>query len=196
VKVSGNPMEKAVSARWYGLARLSEVELTLVHGFAHTARPKFARSSAIALSRLGDGWVYPVIGIGSILVGGLEAIAVVVAGILNAVVLHSLYPVIKRLVARPRPYERDATLVPLLRALDRHSFPSGHAMTLPAALVPLGLQFPQTIGLGFAIVLLMAWARLASAHHYPSDVAVGTALGVGVSYPISMCALAASRLVS
>jgi undecaprenyl-diphosphatase len=194
--MSGNPMETAVYSRWYGPARLSAAELYLVHGFAHTAHPKFARASAIALSRLGDGWVYPVIGIASLLAGGLAALAVIAAGALNAVVLHSLYPVIKRLVARPRPYERDPTLVPLLRALDRHSFPSGHAMTLPAALVPLGLQFPQTIGLGFAIALLMAWARLASAHHYPSDVAVGTALGVGVSYPISMYALAAARLVS
>jgi undecaprenyl-diphosphatase len=44
--------------------------------------------------------------------------------------------------------------------------------------------------------VLMSWARLASAHHYPSDVAVGTALGVSVSYPISVYALAASRLVS
>ena len=189
-------MEKAVSSRWYGPASLSAAELYLVHGFAHTARPKFARASAIALSRLGDGWVYPAIGIVSLLVGGFEAIAVIAAGMLNALVLHSLYPVIKRLVARPRPYERDATLVPLLRALDRHSFPSGHAMTLPAALVPLGLQFPLTIGLAFATALLMAWARLACAHQYPSDVAVGTALGVGESYPISMYALAASRLVS
>jgi undecaprenyl-diphosphatase len=42
----------------------------------------------------------------------------------------------------------------------------------------------------------MAWARLASAHHYPSDVAVGAALGVAVSYPISVYALAVARLVS
>ena len=83
-----------------------------------------------------------------------------------------------------------------LQALDQHSFPSGHAMTLPAALVPLSMQFPQTMGLAFATCLLMAWARLASAHHYPSDVAVGTVLGFSVSYPISVYALAASRLVS
>jgi undecaprenyl-diphosphatase len=86
--------------------------------------------------------------------------------------------------------------VPLLPALDQHSFPSGHAMTLPAALVPMALQFPQTMGLAFATGLLMAWARLASAHHYPSDVAVGAALGVAVSYPISVYALAVARLVS
>ena len=86
--------------------------------------------------------------------------------------------------------------LPLLRALDEHSFPSGHAMTLTAALVPFVLAFPHVLGLAFATWLLMAWARLASAHHYPSDVAAGAVLGVCVSYPISIYALAVSRLVS
>ncbi len=189
-------MDEAISPGRYSLARLSAAELYLVHGFAHSARPRLARSSAIALSWLGNGWVYLALGIGSVLAAGTRAIPVLAVGMLNALVLHCVYPVIKRLVARPRPYQRDATLVPLLRVLDQHSFPSGHAMTLPAALVPLVLVFPQTISLAFATWLLIAWARLASAHHYPSDVAAGAALGVSVSYPISVYALAASRLVS
>jgi undecaprenyl-diphosphatase len=196
LKVSDDLMNEAISRRRYGLARLSAVELFLVHSFAQTARPRLARSSAIGLSWLGNGWVYLALAIGSILAAGLDAVPVVVVGTLNVLLLHCVYPVIKRRVARPRPYQRDATLVPLLPALDQHSFPSGHAMTLSAALVPLTIQFPQTIGLAFATCLLMAWARLASAHHYPSDVAVGTALGVCVSYPISVYALAVSRLVS
>jgi undecaprenyl-diphosphatase len=196
LKVSDDLMNEAISRRRYGLARLSAVELFLVHSFAQTARPMLARSSAIGLSWLGNGWVYLALAIGSILAAGLDAVPVVVVGTLNVLLLHCVYPVIKRRVARPRPYQRDATLVPLLPALDQHSFPSGHAMTLSAALVPLTIQFPQTIGLAFATCLLMAWARLASAHHYPSDVAVGTALGVCVSYPISVYALAVSRLVS
>jgi undecaprenyl-diphosphatase len=196
VKVSGDLMNEAISRRRYSLARLSAVELFLVHSFAQTARPRLARSSAIALSWLGNGWVYLPLGIGSILAAGLDAIPVVVVGTLNVLLLHCVYPVIKRRVARPRPYQHDATLVPLLPALDEHSFPSGHAMTLTAALVPLTIQYPQTIGVACATCLLMAWARLASAHHYPSDVAVGTALGVCVSYPISVYALAVSRLVS
>ena len=196
MKVNGDLMDEAISPGRYSLARLAAAELYLVHGFAQTARPRLARSSAIALSWLGNGWVYPALGIGALFVAGLDTIPVLVAGMLNALVLHCVYPIIKRFVARPRPYQRDATLVPLLPALDRHSFPSGHAMTLPAALVPLAIQFPQTLSFAFATCVLMSWARLASAHHYPSDVAVGTALGVSVSYPISVYAQAASRLVS
>lgn len=180
----------------YGLAWLSAAELYLVHGFAQTARPRLSRCSAIALSRLGNGWVYPLLGISSIVVAGMDAIPLLAVGVLNAVVLHCVYPVIKRRVARPRPFQRDATLIPLLPVLDQNSFPSGHAMTLPAVLVPLVLLFPRTIGLACTIWLFMAWARLASAHHYPSDVAAGTALGVTVSYPISIYALAALRLVA
>jgi undecaprenyl-diphosphatase len=189
-------MDEAIFQGRYGLARLSAVELSLVHSFALTARPRYARSSAIALSWLGNGWVYLVLGIGSVAGAGLDAIPVLVAGTLNVLVLHCIYPVIKRRVARPRPYQRDATLMPLLPVLDRHSFPSGHAMTLPAALVPLAMQFPQTVSVAFATCFLMAWARLASAHHYPSDVVAGIALGIIVSYPLSVYALAASRLVS
>jgi undecaprenyl-diphosphatase len=194
--VDGELMDKAISRGQYSLARLSAVELFLVHRVARTARPRFARSSAIALSWLGNGWVYLALGIASIVAARMDAVPVLAAGLLNALVLHCVYPFIKRCVARPRPYQRDATLVSLLPPLDQHSFPSGHAMTLPAALVPLAIQFPQTTGLAFIACLLMAWARLATAHHYPSDVAVGTMLGISVSYPISVYTLAASRLVS
>jgi undecaprenyl-diphosphatase len=68
-------------------------------------------------------------------------------------------------------------------------------MTLAAALVPFVVAFPRSLALAAVMAGLMAWARLACAHHYPSDVAAGTVLGVSVSYPISCYALAATRLV-
>ena len=189
-------MEVAISLGRYSLARLSAAEHCLVHGISRTARSPLARCFAIALSRLGNGWLYLVLGAGCLLAVGVSAVPVLTAGLLNALVLHGMYPLIKRRVARPRPYQSDPTLVPLLRVLDQHSFPSGHAMTLPAALVPLVLQFPQTIALASATCLLMAWSRLASAHHYPSDVAAGAVLGFSVSYPISVCVLATSHPVA
>jgi undecaprenyl-diphosphatase len=196
LKVERGAMDQTMSSCRYCMARLSSMELYAVHRFVDTARPRLVRASVIALNWLGNGWFYLALGAGSVFATGVKALPVVAAGALSAGVLHCLYPSLKRWVARPRPYQRDATLVPLLTAMDEHSFPSGHAMTMSAALVPLVLVFPQTLGLAFAFWLLMAWARLASAHHYPSDVAIGAVLGVSVSYPISIYALAASRLVS
>jgi len=189
-------MAEAISPGWYSVARLSALELAVVHGFAQTARPKACRCFAIGISWLGNGLIYLAIAGSSLAIGGGRAISVIGIGALNAGLLHSVYPLIKRWVARPRPYQRDPTLRPLLKVLDEHSFPSGHAMTLMAALVPLVVAFPQTLAFAVAIWLLTAWARLASAHHYPSDVAAGTALGASVAYPISVYALAASHLVS
>jgi undecaprenyl-diphosphatase len=188
-------MDGVTSPGRYSLARLSAAELYVVHGFVNTARLGLTRSSAMAFTWLGNGWVYLAIAIGSILLAGMNAIPAVAIGVLNGLVLHGIYPIIKRRVARPRPYQCDTSLMPLLPVLDQHSFPSGHAMTLPAALVPLVLAFPETLVFALTTWLLMAWARLASAHHYPSDVAFGTALGLSVSYPISIYALAAFRLV-
>lgn len=188
-------MDQAIPRVRLGWARLSAAELSIVRGFAWTARWWPTRSLAVGLSWLGNGWVYLAIGGGALLASGWRALPAIVVGALNAGLLHCLYPSIKRAVARPRPYRSDHSLVPLLRALDEHSFPSGHSMTLSAALVPLVLVFPGVLAPAAAMVVLMAWARLASAHHYPSDVAAGTMLGLSVSYPISFYALAAARLV-
>ena len=180
---------------WHSLARLSAIELAIVHGFALTARPPALRRLAIALSWLGNGWAYVVIAASSLSIAGLRALPAIAIGALNAGVLHCLYPSIKRRVARLRPYQRDPSLRPLLRALDEYSFPSGHAMTMTAALVPLVLMFPATMGIAVSVWLLLAWARLACAHHYPSDIIVGATLGASVAYPLSVGAFAASHLM-
>lgn len=189
-------MDQAIPFARHSLARLSLIELHAVRAFARTARSSPLAALAIALSRLGNGWAYLAIAFVSLVAAGTHALPALAVGTLNAGLLHCLYPSLKRWVARPRPYQRDATLTPLLGVLDQHSFPSGHAMTLTAALVPLVMTFPQITGLAIFIWLLMAWARLASAHHYPTDVIAGAALGVMVSYPLSLCAFAASRLVA
>ena len=188
-------MAQAISPARNGLARLSAAELCVVRAFAWSARPAPIRSLAIALSWLGNGWAYLAIALASLVAAGTKALPALAIGAFNAGLLHCLYPSIKRWVGRPRPYRQDTTLRPLLRALDEHSFPSGHAMTLSAALLPLVIAFPHTFGVAIVIGVLMAWARLASAHHYLSDVVAGTALGFAVSYPLSLCAFAASRLV-
>jgi undecaprenyl-diphosphatase len=189
-------MDQALSRRRLGLAWLSALDLCVVRGCAWTARRHPARFAAIALSWLGNGWAYLAMAAVALMAFGIKALPALAIGAFNAGLLHCLYPSIKRSIARPRPYSRDPALVPLLPVMDEHSFPSGHAMTLSAALVPLVLAFPHALALSVVLAGLMAWARLASAHHYPSDVAAGTVLGVSVSYPISYYALAASRLVA
>ena len=85
------------------------------------------------------------------------------------------------------PFSVDPKLPSLLATLDAHSFPSGHVMTLTSVLVPIVILWPATAILSVLSACCLAWARVATAHHFPSDVFAGAILGVGVGYPISLC---------
>ncbi|RBP14273.1 undecaprenyl-diphosphatase [Roseiarcus fermentans] len=168
---------------------LFRADIWFVRVCARTARPALARGLAIAFSRAGNGGLYPVLAVTLLLAFGTQARAVVLLAAINIVLMHSVYPTIKRMAARARPFRSYTDLKPLLATLDEHSFPSGHVMTLTAALVPIALALPETLPLALGGWLAMAWARVASAHHYPSDILAGAALALVVSYPLSRLGL-------
>ena len=87
----------------------------------------------------------------------------------------------------PRPFRVDPHLPSLLAALDEHWFPSGHAMSLSGVLVPVVFVWPAAAMSAAALMLIMAWSRIATAHHYPSDILAGTLLGIVLAYPLSVC---------
>ncbi|MFZ0557956.1 MAG: phosphatase PAP2 family protein [Methylovirgula sp.] len=170
--------------------RLRRADLAAVRVISLSARPRVGRASAIAISKLGNSWLYLII-ISVVFESlGRTGFRVVFAGALNVGLLHCLFPYIKRWVGRPRPFRVDPRLPSLLAVLDEHSFPSGHTMTLSGVLVPLVLVWPGTATSAATLIMLMAWSRIATGHHYPSDIVAGAILGVLFAYPISICILA------
>ncbi|NUJ79259.1 phosphatase PAP2 family protein [Methylocystis sp. FS] len=177
-----------VAATWG--QRLLELDLAAVHLFSRTARSAIGRFLAVAISKLGNGWIYLILA-PIVLIGlGWQGLHVAALAGLNAALLHMLYPIIKRRFGRKRPFHVDARLPSLLKTLDDHSFPSGHAMTLTGVLAPIVIAWPATTLSAGLLLLSMAWSRIATAHHYPSDVAAGVALGAGLSYPLARGILA------
>ncbi|MGZ9116473.1 MAG: phosphatase PAP2 family protein [Methylocystis sp.] len=177
-----------VAATWG--QRLFELDLAAVHLFSRTARSVIGRFLAVAISKLGNGWIYLILA-PIVLIGlGWQGLHVAALAGLNAALLHMLYPIIKRRFGRKRPFHVDARLPSLLKTLDDHSFPSGHAMTLTGVLAPIVIAWPATTLSAALLLLSMAWSRIATAHHYPSDVAAGVALGAGLSYPLARGILA------
>jgi undecaprenyl-diphosphatase len=170
--------------------RLRRADLAAVRLISRSARPKVGRASAIAISKLGNSWLYLII-LSVIFEGlGRTGFRVVFIGCLNAGLLHCMFPYIKRRIGRPRPFRADPRLPSLLAVLDEHSFPSGHAMTLSGVLVPIVLVWPATAVSAVTLMVLMAWSRIATAHHYPSDIVGGAILGLIFAYPLSLCILA------
>ena len=148
------------------------------------------RRLAVAVSRIGNGGLYPALAVLMVVGCGARGCYAVIAAAINVGLMHSVYPAIKRRAARLRPFRAYSDLQPLLATLDEHSFPSGHVMTLTAALVPIVIAIPGALSLSLAAWCAMAWARLASAHHYPSDVFAGAAIALVVCYPLSQFGLA------
>jgi undecaprenyl-diphosphatase len=183
----GFSMDRLAPHRQNWIGRLSAAELRIVH--VAYARSRLAQGFAIAVNRLGNGWLYLILALVCFALEGTKIFPVILAAALSAGLAHCVYPRLKTWWARPRPCNVDPALKHCIPALDEYSFPSGHFMTLTVVLVPLVLAFPYFLIAAIVLWVAMAWASISLAHHYPSDVIAGGALGVAISAPISFFVL-------
>jgi undecaprenyl-diphosphatase len=137
---------------------------------------------ADAANWLGNGWLYLILALSLLVFGSRNEYLVLLQAALAAGAAHAVYPWIKRKIGRLRPFERMPNWHPHIPVLDRYSFPSGHCMTATAVAIPLALAYPQWLWAIVAAGLTIAWARMACAHHYPSDLVAGCALGATMAY--------------
>lgn len=132
----------------------------------------------VLASRLGDGppW-YALIALLP-LVGGPTgtacALQMLGVGLLNL----AIYRYIKRRTCRPRPFVSCPGIRACTDALDDFSFPSGHTLHAVAFSIVLGYHYPWAAWIVGPFALLVAASRMVLGLHYPSDVAVGAAIGV------------------
>nr|WP_314174350.1 phosphatase PAP2 family protein [Streptomyces sp. DSM 40971] len=103
----------------------------------------------------------------------------------------------KRSVRRERPLLEG---VPLIRQLHRQpvttSFPSGHAASAAAFVTGVALESPRWGAALAPIAAAVAFSRVYTGVHYPSDVLVGAALGVGSAFAVRGIAPTRSQLPS
>src|SRR5579862_2890774 len=86
--------EVSLKALW--AERLRYADLAAVRIISRSARPKVGRVSAIAISKLGNSWLYLIL-VTIVFEGlGRTGFRVVFLGCLNAGLLHCLFPYIKR----------------------------------------------------------------------------------------------------
>ena len=105
-------------------------------------------------------------------VGGAALVALGIGAIITNVFL-------KNVVARIRPYEVIDGLLLLVGKQSDFSFPSGHSCASFAAAFAYYKMSPKRYGI-VALVLagLIAFSRLYVGVHYPSDVIIGSIIGV------------------
>ena len=105
--------------------------------------------------------------------------------------------VLKPLWGRRRP-ERVKHRVPFARRVrmpKTRSFPSGHAASGFAFATGVASEAPVPGGLLTALAALVAYARVHTGVHYPSDVVAGAVIGAGLS-PIAVAAVKRCRVAA
>ena len=164
-----------------GLARLSDREIALVGRMCAAARRTHLARAAVVVTWLGNGTLYLVLAVALVAVAGRTSARTLALAAVAGAISHLIYPAIKRFAARPRPFEHRAGPVAASTPLDAFSFPSGHLMTFAATTTPVVMRWPELWLAVLGLWLVLAWSRVATGHHYPSDLLGGTLLGVAVA---------------
>lgn len=160
--------------------RMHDAEMPFVAGVVRFSQPKISRTLVKWINVLYDGWIYSLLLIFLLI---RKDWRLLVTGALAVGICFCVYYLIKPAMARVRPCDYASTLAIPSRYLDKYSFPSGHFMTLTALSITLSWHHPQIIPPLLLAGGLLCWARLATAHHYPSDLIGGMAIGLAVAIP-------------
>lgn len=168
-------MIRVAGQRLFASLDAYEVEVVM-RAVASAERLRLTRIARIA-TRLGNGWLYPILSI-VLALGPVDApLRFLVAATLSLLVAFIAYPQLKRALRRARPCDYEPSLARDITPLDRYSCPSGHAMTAAAYGVPLIFACPPAAPFVLAVCAVIGWSRIALGHHYVSDILLGTVLG-------------------
>lgn len=157
------------------LAGIDRRLFRLINGLPHSATSDRYVS---VISDLGEGLGWVAGGAALALLGGPKGRR---AGAATAMAsLAATYVVqqhVKPLFRRVRPFVHGEARVVGIRPAD-HSFPSGHSASSFAAAAALAYFYPRAAPLGFTLATGVALSRVHLGVHFPSDTAVGGAIGI------------------
>ncbi|ANE23217.1 hypothetical protein AAY81_09005 [Denitrobacterium detoxificans] len=165
------------------------MDLAILHGIQNTIGCDFLDMVMPAITMLGEkGAIWLIAGIVLICMKRYRRWGItLICGVALVWVVGD--HIIKPLVARPRPFVVDPSLLPLLvEAPTDFSFPSGHTSASFAAATVLlfsNVKKPWKV-LGLVVAILIAFSRLYVCVHNPTDVLAGLVLGVAAGIIVSL----------
>ena len=134
----------------------------------------------LASTRAGDGWLWAVLGVALLLLGGEKGLPAVSAATSAGILSIVLFLLLKRVFNRRRPCELEAHCWATLAPPDEYSFPSGHTMVAFAVTAPLSLFYSELLWTLLFCALSIAVSRIVLGMHFLTDVIAGAALGSGL----------------
>lgn len=167
-------------------ASLDDREVEIVARAVLFAERKHLTGVARIATRLGNGWLYPILSALIVLAQIDKPLRFLTSSAISLLIAFGVYPALKRSLARMRPCDYYPSLARAVEPLDHYSCPSGHAMTAAAFAVSLVAAWPAAAALAASICLVIGWSRVALGHHYVSDVVLGSVMGAAIAAPIAL----------
>jgi undecaprenyl-diphosphatase len=161
------------------LVNIIEVDRSILRWFSTFRRPMIDRLMR-GFTRAGDWQSWTALSLAALVAGGpYRTLAVQIVPKLLATL--GLCFTIKTLSRRQRPSVAMTDFQSLLKNPDPYSFPSSHTACAWVVCASLGMM----LGWGWPIWILYAssisYSRIHVGAHYPLDVLIGTAIGVGMA---------------
>ena len=142
--------------------------------------PRWVRFWMIVATRMGDGWLWYVLGLALLFDGGRQRFAAVGAAGSAALLGILVFKALKRLSQRPRPCQLEPHCWSKVLPPDRFSFPSGHTMTAFSIALVVSYFYPSLEGPLLFVAASIGLSRIVLGMHFLSDVLAGMVLGVAL----------------
>jgi undecaprenyl-diphosphatase len=163
------------------IRRCDAAEERLCLAFNRWSDHRSIRLFFTAVSRLGNGSFWYVIVLSLPIVFGRDAALRTLQMSVTGFIGVAIYKWLKQRFVRERPYIAHLRIRVGTAPLDRYSFPSGHTLHAVNFAILLTVYFPVLAWLVVPFAVLVAISRVVLGLHYPTDVAVGAALGAGLA---------------
>lgn len=93
---------------------------------------------------------------------------------------------LKKILSRPRPYMVISNINVIDKIWKDYSFPSGHTTAAFSLATNYAMFYTQFLIPLTLVATLIGVSRIYLGHHYPSDILVGGALGIGTTIFVHM----------
>lgn len=150
--------------------------------FIQSIRTPFGDAVMPAISILGNGgFIWVVLGAVLLIIPQTRRVGLTIAiALALTLVLSEL--TLKVIVARPRPFMVNSSVVPLISPPSGFSFPSVHTASSFAAVGALFFSRNKLWIPALVLAALIAFSRLYVYVHFPTDVLAGIAFGLLFGY--------------
>jgi undecaprenyl-diphosphatase len=159
---------RQVEARDYGL-------MLRVHRWL---APRPLQVLMVAATRLGDGWLWWMLGVALLFFGGPHRFVAISAGAAAAGAGILIFCGLKHTSRRRRPFELVPHCWSTIPPPDRYSFPSGHTITAFAVALSIGPFYPTLMMALVVTAVMIAVSRILLGMHFLTDVVAGSIIGI------------------